>query len=97
MLRTVVVMGLTGWIGLGAAHADDFDPLYSCKVPAAGIKLSVNIAPDVSLKDLATWVTGFTCKNIVFASDVAKHATKLTIISPQKMTAHEPCPLRLRP
>jgi membrane-associated protease RseP (regulator of RpoE activity) len=89
MLRSVVVVGLAGWLGLGSAHADDVDPLYSCKVPAAGTKLSVNIAPDVSLKDLATWVTGFTCKNIVFASDVAKHATKLTIISPQKMTAKQ--------
>lgn len=88
MLRTLVVVGLLG-LGLGAAHADDFDPLYACKVPAAGTKISVNIAPDVSLGDLATWVTGFTCKNVVFASDVAKHATKLTVISPQKMTAKQ--------
>jgi hypothetical protein len=31
-------------------------------------------------------VIGFTCKNIVFSADVAKHATRVTIIAPLPMT-----------
>lgn len=67
------------------ARAED-DPLYTCHVPPAGTKLSVSFRPDTSLADLATWVTGFTCKNVVFSSDVPKRATSVTIISPTKMT-----------
>jgi type II secretory pathway component PulC len=62
------------------------DGLYRCKVPAAGLKLRVSFKPDTSLVDLATWVTGFTCKNVVFDGAVAKHATKVTVISSAEMT-----------
>jgi len=68
------------------AHADDPDALYTCKAAAPTTKIQVNFKPDVSLAELATWVLGFSCKNIVFSSDVAKHATKVTVISPTPMT-----------
>ncbi|MGE0401157.1 MAG: type II secretion system protein GspC [Kofleriaceae bacterium] len=80
----LVLVALIG--SAGVARADDLDPLYACKVPPAGTKLSVSFQPETSLRDLATWVTGFTCKNIVFSADVPKHATKVTIMSPTKMT-----------
>jgi type II secretory pathway component PulC len=85
MLRSALVLvAIVGSTHI--AHADDLDPLYACHVPSPGTKMSASFAPETSLKDLATWVTGFTCKNIVFSSDVPKHATKVTIISPNKMT-----------
>ena len=62
------------------------DGLYRCKQPAANAKLRVSFKPETSLVDLATWVTGFTCKNVVFDSTVAKHATKVTVISSAAMS-----------
>ena len=71
----------------GHAHADPRPaPAYSCKIPPAGTKLTVSLAPDTSVRDLGTWVAGFTCKNVVFATDVAKLATKVTIIAPTALT-----------
>lgn len=56
-----------------------------CQVPSG--KISVSFKPEVSLHELAMWLTSITCKNVVFGTDVAKHATKLVIIAPgQPMT-----------
>ncbi|MFN0253433.1 MAG: type II secretion system protein GspC [Kofleriaceae bacterium] len=84
MRSTMVVAVLVS--SSGVARAEDQDALYACKVPAPGTKLTASFKPEVSLQHLATWVTGFTCKNIVFSADVAKRATRVTIISPGKMT-----------
>ena len=63
-------------------RADD----YKCKEADPGTKLIATFGPTVSLHDLSVWILGFTCKNVVFAPDVAKHATKLTVIAPKAMT-----------
>lgn len=68
------------------AHADDVEPVYACKVAPASTKISVNVKPDTSLADLAIWVTGFTCKNVVFSAEVAKRATKVNIVSSKPMS-----------
>lgn len=70
----------------GTAHADDVDPLYLCKTAAPGTKLRASFRPDTSLFDLATWVMGFSCKNVVFSSEVTKHATRVTVLAPNEMT-----------
>jgi type II secretory pathway component PulC len=80
----VVVLGSVGRAAL--ADPDPAEPLYQCHKVSADTKISVSFQPDVSLRDLSAWVIGFTCKNIIFSSDVAKHANKVTIISPNKMT-----------
>ena len=80
----LVVFALLGLVR--SAHADDPDPLYACKVPAAGTKLTATFKPDVSLRDLAAWVTSFTCRNVVFSTEVAKNATRVNIVAPTKMT-----------
>lgn len=64
------------------ARADD----YKCKEADPTAKLVATFGPTVSLHDLSVWILGFTCKNVVFAPDVAKHATKLTVIAPKAMT-----------
>lgn len=56
------------------AHAD------KCK-PVKG-NIAVSIKPDASLYDLGVWVSAMTCKNVVYGSDVVKHATTLTVIAP---------------
>ncbi len=62
------------------------EPMYACKEPGPSAKLTVQFKPEASLVDLATWVTGFTCKNVVFSADVAKRATKVTVVSPKALT-----------
>lgn len=81
----MVIAALVG-SSVSLARADVDDPLYACHVPPAGTKVVASFQPETSLQDLAVWVTGFTCKNVVFAADVAKRATKVTVISPGKMT-----------
>jgi hypothetical protein len=66
----------------GTARADD----YKCKEADPGTKITATFAATTSLHDLSVWILGFTCKNVVFAPDVAKHATKLTVIAPKAMT-----------
>jgi membrane-associated protease RseP (regulator of RpoE activity) len=70
---------------VGTSHADDVEPLYTCKKPAANAKLRVMFAPETSVYDLVSWAMGFTCKNIVFSADVPKYATKITVLAPSSM------------
>lgn len=89
MLRALLAILLVTTLP-SAAGAEAPDPLtYTCKPVAATSKLRVTVAPDASLRDLATWLTGFSCKHVVFGADVAKHATRLTIISSRAMTPRE--------
>ena len=39
------------------------EPLYSCGKHTGDV--AVTFKPETELKDLITWVTGFTCKNFV--------------------------------
>lgn len=64
------------------ARADD----SKCKEADPATKLVATFGPTVSLHDLSVWILGFTCKNVVFSADVAKHATKLTVIAPKPMS-----------
>ena len=68
--------------GSTSARADD----YKCKEADPATKLVATFGPTVSLHDLSVWILGFTCKNVVFSADVAKHATKLTVIAPKPMS-----------
>ncbi|HEY5934468.1 MAG TPA: type II secretion system protein GspC [Kofleriaceae bacterium] len=80
MLRSLVVCALVA--NPVAAVAE---PAVACR--AIKDKMTVSFKPEVSLQELSMWLTSFTCKNVVFGTDVAKHATKLVIIAPgQPMT-----------
>src|SRR5690606_21078674 len=63
------------------------DSLYNC-AKAKG-RFKVNLAPDVELKDLVRWAFSFTCKNFIYSSAIATRAAKVTIVSPQAMSAQE--------
>jgi hypothetical protein len=67
------------------AAADDV-PLYTCKQAPAKTKISVEFHGDPSVMDLATWVMGFTCKNVVIDAEVRARVPRVTIVAPVAMT-----------
>lgn len=77
---------VSGPASLGIASADDTAPLYACKPVAAKTKLTVEFRPDTSVMDLATWVTGFSCKTIVIDAEVRARVPKVTVVAPTKLT-----------
>ena len=86
-MRTVVALLVLCCVARTAfADPDPAEPLYACHKLAATTQISASFQPEVSLRDLSAWVIGFTCKNIIFSADVAKRATKVNVISPNKMT-----------
>lgn len=68
----------------GGAHADE--PMYACHARAADSKMHAFFQKETSLDDLGVWVMGFTCKTVIFSPEVAKHATRVTILAPNEMT-----------
>lgn len=81
-MRALVVVAVL--VGSHVAYAED--PMYACHTAPPGTKIQASFRPDTSLADLATWVMGFSCKNIVFSSEVAKHATRVNILAPGEMS-----------
>ncbi len=69
-----------------AAPVDD--PTYSCNKKSGG-RTTVSFKPETELKDLITWAMGFTCKNFIFEPRIVATGKKVTVISPNKMTAGE--------
>jgi general secretion pathway protein D len=63
------------------------DGLYSCE-KARG-KFKVNLAADIELKDLITWAFSFTCKNFIYSAEISGRVPKVTIKSPEAMTAQQ--------
>jgi general secretion pathway protein D len=63
------------------------ESLYACDKAKGRFK--VNLAPDIELKDLVTWAFSFTCKNFIYSSAIGTRAAKVTIKSPESMTARQ--------
>src|SRR4051812_46197705 len=63
------------------------DALYSCKKRTG--QVSVTFKPETELKDLITWVMGFTCKNFMLDPRIVSTGKKVTVIAPNKMSAQE--------
>ncbi|HTJ45507.1 MAG TPA: type II secretion system secretin GspD [Kofleriaceae bacterium] len=78
--------GATAGSSSPTAPGED-DVLYSCK-KAKG-QVTVSFKPDTELKDLITWVMGFTCKNFIYDSSILTRSKKITIISPVKMNPQD--------
>ncbi|MFN0245657.1 MAG: type II secretion system secretin GspD [Kofleriaceae bacterium] len=87
---------LAGWLA-SVASADtssrelpapgEDEKLYSCKKSTGSIEITFK--PETEVKDLVTWVMGFTCKNFIYAPHIVAQGRKLTIVAPTKMTAQE--------
>ncbi|HEU0032919.1 MAG TPA: type II secretion system secretin GspD [Kofleriaceae bacterium] len=63
------------------------DQLYSCGKKTGPV--SVSFKPETELKDLITWVMGFTCKNFLLDPRIVSTGKKVTIIAPLKMSQQE--------
>lgn len=81
MKRWLVVVLL--FASMSPALADAVPPPSTCK-PATG-RVRVAFKPDVELKDLVTWVMGFSCKNVILGDGVDA-GTKVAILAPNPMT-----------
>ncbi len=67
--------------------AGDDEALYACKKRTG--QVAVTFKPETELKDLITWVMGFTCKNFILDPRVVSTGKKVTVIAPNKMSATE--------
>lgn len=85
MHRLSLSLGFIATLAATGRADDQMEPSYACKALPASTKLSVEFKPETTLHDLTAWVIGFTCKNVVFGTDVVKYATRITVAAPQKM------------
>jgi len=69
-----------------AQNAQD-EPLYNCAKRTGPV--SVTFKPETELKDLITWVMGFTCKNFILDPRIVSTGKKVTVIAPLKMSQAE--------
>ena len=69
-----------------AAPGED-DALYSCGKKVGNV--SVTFKPETELKDLITWVMGFTCKNFILDPRIVSTGKKVTVIAPLKMSQQD--------
>ena len=51
--------------------------------------VAVTFKPETELKDLVTWVMGFTCKKFLLDPRIVSTGKKVTVIAPKKMSAAE--------
>jgi general secretion pathway protein D len=70
-----------------ATPAGEDDALYSCKKRTG--QVAVTFKPETELKDLITWVMGFTCRNFMLDPRIVSTGKKVTVIAPNKMSAAE--------
>jgi general secretion pathway protein D len=92
-LGALLVVALTAPMAFAQSVSDpsnpppDDDPLYACKKRTGDV--AVTFKPETELKDLITWVMGFTCKNFILDPRVVSTGKKITVIAPNKMSASQ--------
>jgi general secretion pathway protein D len=89
MLRAAATLAMVlASTAVAVAHPDDIkEEMYSCGKPKGDF--AVSFKPDVELKELVSWAMGFTCKRIIFKSDIGNRASKVTMLTPGKLSAAE--------
>ena len=70
-----------------ATAVGEDEALYRCKSRTA--EVAISFKPEMELKELMTWVVGFTCKNFILDPRVVTTGKKITVIAPNKMSARE--------
>ncbi len=86
-MRWSIPAGLCLCLFASSAPALADAPSYTCAKVAPHAKLTVQFTPDLTLRDLGVWVTGFTCKSVVYDAEAAAKATKLALIAPSSVTS----------
>ena len=94
MLRIAIALVLLGGVAAAETVSEKEAPalgedeaLYACKTRTGMV--AVTFKPETELKDLVTWVMGFTCKNFIFDPRIVQTGRKVTVIAPTKMSAAE--------
>ncbi len=100
LVRTLVILALAGAVAgpalaqpagsdkkEGAPAPGEDDTLYSCKHKTGAV--AVTFKPETELKDLITWVMGFTCKNFILDPRIVSTGKKVTVIAPLKMSQQD--------
>ena len=67
-----------------SAPGDADERLYSCGVHQGPV--AVTLKPETEVKDLITWVMGFTCKSFVLDPRIVATGKKVTLIAPNRMS-----------
>ncbi|HET9627698.1 MAG TPA: type II secretion system secretin GspD [Kofleriaceae bacterium] len=71
----------------GTPAPGEDEALYSCKKRTG--QVAVTFKPETELKDLITWVLGFTCKNFILDPRIVSTGKKVTVMAPNKMSTTE--------
>ncbi len=63
------------------------EALYKCAHKQGAV--AVTFKPETELKELITWVMGFTCKNFILDPRIVSTGKKVTVIAPLKMSQQD--------
>ena len=63
------------------------EPLYKCSHKEGTV--AITFKPETELKELITWVMGFTCKNFILDPRIVSTGKKVTVIAPLRMSKPE--------
>lgn len=61
----------------------------ACAALSPNTKITLSLKPDITVAELATWIMGSTCKNVVIDSTIAKNSIKATLLSPNTYTVKQ--------
>lgn len=70
-----------------AALADA--PIHACAKLPPDAKLTIQFTPDLTLRELGAWLTGFSCKSVVYDGEAAARAPKLALIATSAVTPRQ--------
>ncbi len=84
LFMVVVLLLPTSAIAETATSSSVDESLYSCKPRDATVEITFK--PEVELKELLSWVVGFTCKRFVLDPRIVSTGKKVTLIAPGKQT-----------
>jgi hypothetical protein len=65
------------------------EPLHACAKLPPDAKLTIQFTPDLTLRELGAWVTGFTCKSVVYDGEAAALAPRLALIATSVVTPRQ--------
>src|SRR5262245_57126236 len=85
MQRTIIVLVLLGGVALADSATDEV--LYNCKKRTTAV--AINFKPEIELKELLTWVVGFTCKKVVYDPRIISAGRKVTMMVPGTQSPDE--------
>ena len=73
-----------------SAVADEAQPITGCHpIPAHRRVVKLNLKPDTNVADLVAWISAITCRQFLLPGTIATDGKRVTIYSPQLISADE--------